>query len=209
MKALLLIDIQNDFCKGGALEVPDGNAVVPIANALMPLFPVVVATQDWHPADHKSFAANHPGLLRPGQVIRLNGLQQVLWPIHCVQNSMGAELVADLEQNGITKIFYKGTDTEIDSYSGFFDNGKLKSTGLANYLQEKGVTEVYVMGLATDYCVQYTVLDALELGFNTFVIEDGCRGVDLQKGDCQKALETMTNKGAMRLESKKLIRNIV
>lgn len=194
MKALLLIDLQIDFCPNGALEVKEGDQVIPIANALMPHFDLVVATQDWHPADHGSFAANHPWR-KPGQVIDLNGLPQVLWPIHCVQDSYGANFHPKLNQAGITKVFVKGTDPGIDSYSGFFDNGHRKATGLGDYLKEKGVTEVYVMGLATDYCVKFTALDALSLGFQTHLIVDGSRGVNLQEGDVDLAIAEMAEKG--------------
>lgn len=195
MKTLLLIDLQNDFCPGGALAVDEGNLLIPIANALMPKFDLVIATQDWHPATHGSFAANHPWR-RPGQVIDLNGLPQVLWPIHCVQESFGAEFVQSLNTAGIHKVFVKGTDPEIDSYSGFFDNGHRKATGLGDYLKEMGVTEVWVMGIATDYCVKFTVLDALELGFKVNLIEDACRGVNLQAGDVTQAVTDMQSKGA-------------
>lgn len=195
MKTLLLIDLQNDFCPGGALAVDEGNLLIPIANALMPKFDLVIATQDWHPATHGSFAANHPWR-RPGQVIDLNGLPQVLWPIHCVQESFGAEFVQSLNTAGIHKVFVKGTDPEIDSYSGFFDNGHRKATGLGDYLKEMGVSEVWVMGIATDYCVKFTVLDALELGFNVNLIEDACRGVNLQAGDVTQAVTDMQSKGA-------------
>jgi nicotinamidase/pyrazinamidase len=200
MKALLLIDIQNDFCAHGALEVKDGDAVVPIANRLMPLFDVVVATQDWHPADHKSFAANH--LWRKvGQVIDLNGLPQILWPMHCVQNMMGAMFHRSLNTEGVHHVVQKGTDAEIDSYSGFYDNGKRKQTDMDAYLKSKGVTEVYIMGLATDYCVKYTALDAVPLGYKTFLIEDGCRGVDLNEGDVDKAIEEMVENGVEIIHS--------
>lgn len=195
MKALLLIDLQNDFCANGALEVPDGDAVIPIANALMEKFDWVIATQDWHPADHGSFAAMHPWR-NPGAVIDLHGLPQVLWPIHCVQGSFGAELVAGLDQSRLTKVFVKGTDPTIDSYSGFFDNGHRKATGLADYLHAQGIDTLYVVGLATDYCVKHTVLDGLDLGFKIFLVVDGCRGVNLQPGDVEAALATMLEKGA-------------
>lgn len=200
MKALILVDIQNDFCPGGALAVEEGDQVVPIANALMPKFDLVVATQDWHPANHGSFAANHPWR-KPGQVIDLNGLPQVLWPIHCVQESFGAEFVQDLETEAIDKIFVKGTDPEIDSYSGFYDNGHRKATGLGAFLKAQAVEEVYVMGLATDYCVKFTALDALELGFQTKLIIDGCRGVNLEPGDVDKAIKEMEEKGVKLLHS--------
>lgn len=205
MKALLLVDLQNDFCPAGALPVPDGQEVIAIANQLMPQFGLVVATQDWHPPDHKSFAANHPWR-KPGQVIELRGLPQILWPIHCVQNSFGAEFVNELNSEGIHRIFHKGTEPDIDSYSGFFDNGHLKATGLNEYLQSRRVDVLYIMGLATDYCVKFTVLDALQLGFETFLIEDGCRGIDLQPGDVDRAVQQMVAKGA-RLVRSELLKN--
>jgi nicotinamidase/pyrazinamidase len=206
MKALILVDLQNDFCALGALEVKDGNAVVPIANSLMDakLFDLVIATQDWHPANHKSFAANHL-FRKPGQVIDLNGLPQVLWPIHCVQDSFGSEFVDELNADLIDTIFQKGTDVEIDSYSGFFDNGKLKSTGLGAFLKEKEVEEVYVLGLATDYCVKFTALDANDLGFKTYLVEDACRGVDLNEGDVSKALDEMKAQGVCMISSTSLL----
>jgi nicotinamidase/pyrazinamidase len=203
MKALLLVDIQNDFCPGGALEVPEGDQVIPIANRLMDQFELVVATKDWHPANHGSFAANHPWR-RPGQVIELDGLEQILWPIHCVQHSFGSEFARTLETDQIDKIFYKGTAPEIDSYSGFFDNGHRKATGLEAYLKEKGVKELYVLGLAQDYCVKFTVLDALQLGFDTYLITDATRPVELKEGDGERALAEMKEKGANLIPSKAL-----
>lgn len=200
MNVLLLIDLQIDFCSGGALEVKEGNQVVPIANKLMEKFDLVVATQDWHPANHGSFAANHPWR-RPYQVIDLHGLQQVLWPIHCVQNSFGAEFVPQLNTDGIHHIFQKGTDPTIDSYSGFFDNGHRKATGLGDFLKEKEVEAVYIMGLATDFCVKFTALDAIDLGFKTYLILDGCRGVNLNEGDVEKAVEEMKSKGVNIVQS--------
>ena len=203
--ALLLIDLQNDFCPLGALPVEEGDLVIPIANALMPHFDLVVATQDWHPANHGSFAANHPWR-KPGQVIDLHGLPQVLWTIHCVQHSFGAELVQELHQEKITKIFTKGTDPTIDSYSGFFDNGHRKATGMGDWLKEQGVDTVYVMGLATDYCVKFTALDALELGFTTYLIEDASRGVNLSPGDVDKAVEEMAAKGVKLIHFTEIIK---
>ncbi len=193
-KALILVDLQNDFCPLGALAVAEGDQLIPIANKLMEQFDLVVATQDWHPADHGSFAANHPWR-KPGQVIDLHGLSQILWPIHCVQGSFGAEFVKELNTEKITKIFPKGTDPQIDSYSGFFDNGHRKATGMGDYLKAEGVEEVFVMGLATDYCVKFTALDAVELGFQTKLIVDASRGVNLQEGDVDKAIKEMKNKG--------------
>ncbi|WP_020534251.1 bifunctional nicotinamidase/pyrazinamidase [Lewinella cohaerens] len=203
--ALLLIDLQNDFCPLGALPVEEGNLVIPIANALIPHFDTIVATQDWHPANHGSFAANHPWR-KPGQVIDLHGLPQVLWPIHCVQDSFGAEFVQELDQEKITKVFTKGTDPTIDSYSGFFDNGHRKATGMGDWLKEQGIDTVYVMGLATDYCVKFTALDALELGFTTYLIEDASRGVNLSTGDVDNAVAEMSEKGVKVIHSTQILK---
>ncbi|MEO0625871.1 MAG: bifunctional nicotinamidase/pyrazinamidase [Bacteroidota bacterium] len=194
MKALILVDLQYDFLPIGLLPVPDGDAVIAPAVTLMDQFEIVVATQDWHPADHGSFAANHPWR-KPGQVIDLNGLPQVLWPIHCVEGSFGAELVSQLDQDKITKIFQKGTDPGIDSYSGFYDNGHRKSTGLSEWLQEQGVKTVYIMGLAADYCVKFTALDALKEGFETYLITDATRGVNLNPGDTEQAFKEVAEAG--------------
>jgi len=194
MNALILVDIQNDFVPGGALAVREGDLIVPLVNRLQPHFDLVVATQDWHPANHGSFAANHPGG-KPGELIDLHGLRQILWPIHCVQETAGAGFVANLDQSRWDRVFVKGTDPAIDSYSGFFDNGHRRATGLGDYLRAKQVTDVYVAGLATDYCVKFTALDALTLGFRTHLIEDACRGVNLQPGDVAKAVEEMKQAG--------------
>ncbi|HWE97679.1 MAG TPA: bifunctional nicotinamidase/pyrazinamidase [Tepidisphaeraceae bacterium] len=194
MKTLILVDIQNDFVPGGALPVREGDQIVPLVNRLQNRFDLVVATQDWHPADHGSFAANHPGR-KPGEVIDLHGLRQILWPVHCVQNTPGAAFVPGLHIKRISRVFQKGTDPTIDSYSGFFDNGRRKATGLGDYLKEKGATDVYVCGLATDYCVKFTALDARSLGFKTFLIEDASRGVNLKPGDVEAAVEEMARAG--------------
>lgn len=204
MNALILVDLQNDFMPGGALAVAEGHEVVPLANRLMPLFDLVVATQDWHPADHGSFASQHPGR-QIGDLIQLNGLDQVLWPDHCVQETFGAALHADLDPQRITRIFPKGTDTNIDSYSGFFDNGHRQATGLGAYLEAERVSDVYVMGLATDYCVKFTALDAVKLGFTTYLIVDGCRGVELQAGDIDRAIEELHAAGVRRIESQTIL----
>jgi nicotinamidase/pyrazinamidase len=195
MKALIIVDVQNDFLPGGALAVPGGDAIVPVVNRLLPDFPLIVATQDWHPADHGSFAANHPGR-QPFEQIDLHGLPQTLWPVHCVQNTGGACFAPGLETRPIHRIFFKGTDARVDSYSGLFDNGRRNSTGLAEYLHTKGVTDVGVCGLATDYCVKFTALDALREGFRVTLIEDACRGVNLRPGDVEKAVEEMRTAGA-------------
>jgi nicotinamidase/pyrazinamidase len=198
MNALILVDIQNDFCPGGALPVADGDHVVPVVNDAMRRVDLVVATQDWHPANHGSFAANHPGK-KVGEVIDLNGLQQILWPVHCVQNTHGAEFHPKLDASRITIVFPKGTDPAIDSYSGFFDNGHRKSTGLGEWLKQQGVTEVSVLGLATDYCVKFTALDAVQSGFKTTLIRAGCRGVNLKPGDSDAAIDEM-RKAGVRIE---------
>ena len=203
MKALILVDIQNDFLPGGALGVPEGDRVVPVANAIQRAFSLVVATQDWHPRNHGSFAANHPGT-SVGDQILLSGLPQILWPIHCVQNTLGAQFAADLNRQRITKIFRKGTDPAIDSYSGFFDNGHRKATGLGDFLQSAGVTDVYIAGLATDYCVKFTALDARELGLNTFLIEDASRGVNLRPLDVSNAIDQMRRAGVQIIKSDQL-----
>src|SRR6266487_1828526 len=204
MKALILVDIQNDFLPGGALAVPEGDAVIPVANKLQAAFPLVVATQDWHPANHGSFAANHPGR-KVFEQIDLNGLPQTLWPVHCVQGTRGAELAAALNRERIANVIPKGTDAGIDSYSGFFDNGHRRATGLGEWLRAKGVTEVYVCGLATDYCVKFTALDAVTLGFQTHLIEDACRGVNLRPDDVKHALEEMCKAGIDVLRSSELL----
>jgi nicotinamidase/pyrazinamidase len=203
MNALILVDFQNDFMPGGALPVPSGDAVAPVANQLQAHFPIVVATQDWHPPNHCSFAVNHPGH-RPGDLIQLHGLSQILWPEHCVQNTPGAEFASSLSLTRIAQVFQKGVDPDIDSYSGFFDNGHRRATGLEVYLRERNVTDVYVVGLATDYCVKFTALDAIALGFTTFVIEDACRGVDLESGDVSKAIAEMRQAGAQVILSGQL-----
>ena len=204
MNALILVDIQNDFVPGGALAVPEGDAIVPLVNRLQPRFDLVVATQDWHPADHGSFAANCPDR-HPGEVIDLQGLPQILWPAHCVQGTPGADFVPGLNRERWDRVFVKGTDPVIDSYSGFFDNGHRQATGLGEYLREKGVTDVYVVGLATDYCVKFTALDALQLGFRVHLIEDACRGVNLQPGDVDRAIAEMRGAGVTIKHSAELL----
>lgn len=197
--ALILVDLQVDFMPTGMLPVAEGDQVVPMANALMPAYRTVVATQDWHPANHGSFAANHPWR-KPGQVIELHGLSQVLWPIHCVQDTWGSEFVTELNTAAIDKVFRKGTDPTIDSYSGFYDNGHRKSTGMAEWLKDRGIEEVHVLGLAADFCVKFTVLDALKEGFKTTLIREATRGVDLQPGDVERAVTEMREAGALILE---------
>lgn len=195
MKTLVLIDIQNDFLPGGALAVPEGDLIVPVVNRLLPEFDLIVATQDWHPADHGSFAANHPGQAVYSQG-ELNGLPQTFWPVHCVRNTGGALFAPGLETRRIARVFPKGMNPGIDSYSGLFDNGHRASTGMGEWLKAAGASELWVAGLATDYCVKFTVLDALREGFAVHVLSQACRGVDLTPGDCARALEEMRAAGA-------------
>jgi len=204
MNALVIADVQNDFCPGGALAVPEGDQVIPVVNRLQPQFDLVVALQDWHPPDHGSFAANHEGR-EPGDVIELHGLEQILWPVHCVQHTDGAAFHRDLDQARIAQVFRKGTDPRIDSYSGFFDNGHRRATGLGEYLKERRVTDVYVCGLATDYCVKLTALDAVGLRFATYLVEDACRGVNLKPGDVARAIDEMRRQGVEVIESSKIL----
>lgn len=199
MRALIVVDVQNDFLPGGALAVPEGDRVIPFINRVIRDFELIVATQDWHPPGHGSFASSHPGK-RPGDHIELAGLSQILWPDHCVQGTAGAEFATELDNDWIERIFRKGTDPQIDSYSGFHDNGHRKSTGLADYLRQRGATDLYIVGLATDYCVKFTALDALREGFATHVLVDGCRGVGLEPGDVDRALEDVSRAGAWILE---------
>lgn len=200
MKALVLVDIQNDFLPGGALPVPAGGEVIAVANAVQPGFGLVVAGQDWHPPDHASFATSHPGR-KPGDVITLGNTEQALWPPHCVQRTPGADFAPGLDIRRVSQVFQQGIDRGIDSYSAFFDNNRARSTGLADYLRERMVTDVFVMGLATDYCVRYTALDAVRLGFKTTVIEDGCRGVEREPGDVARTLKELRQAGVELVRS--------
>ena len=196
MAALVLVDIQNDFLPGGALPVSGGEEIIPVVNRVQPRFSLVVATQDWHPPNHGSFAANHPGAKLYDQ-IELNGLAQTLWPVHCVQDSPGAELAPGLSRERISKVFQKGVDPQIDSYSGFFDNGHRRSTGLDQWLKSKGISEICLCGLATDYCVKFTALDAVQLGFKVHLLPEACRGVNLRANDVEDALNEMRRAGVV------------
>lgn len=195
MKTLLLIDIQNDFLPGGSLAVREGDQIVPVVNALIPKFELIVATQDWHPADHGSFAANHPGR-KPFEEGELDGLPQRFWPVHCVQNTGGALFAPSLDTRRIERVFPKGTNARIDSYSGFFDNGHRSTTGMSDWLRRKGVKELTLVGLATDYCVKFSALDALTLGFGVTVAAGACRGVNVKPDDSARALDEMKAAGA-------------
>ena len=175
---LLVVDIQNDFCPGGALAVPDGDAVVPVVNALAARFAHVVLTQDWHPAEHESFASSHPGAA-PFETIEAAYGAQVLWPDHCVQGTPGAAFHADLSIPRAELVLRKGFRREIDSYSAFFENDRATPTGLAGYLRERGLGRVVIAGLALDFCVRWSAEDAAALGFATVVVEDACRAIDM------------------------------
>lgn len=177
MKALILVDVQNDFLPGGALAVAHGDQIIPIIEAIQSQYDLVVATQDWHPITHKSFASQHEGHTVFDQ-IELNGLAQTLWPDHCVQGSAGAELSNSFDQRLIEAVFRKGMDPEIDSYSGFFDNGRRKNTGLHGYLQDRNIEEIHIAGLAADFCVYFTAMDALELGYRTAIVTKATKPID-------------------------------
>ncbi len=202
MKTLVIIDVQIDFIPGGALSVPGGNEIIPILNKIQHKFDLVIATQDWHPEDHASFAANHQGK-KEFEVIKLHGNEQVLWPVHCVQGTRGAEFHEKLETARIEAIFRKGVNSKIDSYSGFYDNAHLKSTGLAGYLREKGAGDLYFGGLAADYCVYFSILDALAEGFNAILIEDATRFID--QAGFKKAKQTILERGGKIIKSNDLL----
>ncbi|KQN52056.1 nicotinamidase [Serratia sp. Leaf50] len=196
--ALLLIDLQNDFCHGGALAVAEGDETINIANLAIAACRhaniTVVASQDWHPADHRSFAVNSQA--EAWTLGELDGLPQVWWPVHCVQGQHGADFHPDLNTAALDYIVYKGQDSAIDSYSAFYDNGKRTATLLHDWLQQAQIEHVIVMGLATDYCVKFSVLDALELGYQVTLLGDGCRGVNLEPGDSKRAIDEMQQAGA-------------
>ena len=196
MKAFIVVDLQNDFLPGGSLAVSTGHTIIPPINQLLQLpFEIIVASKDWHPKDHISFASQHGK--KVGEHLYSSQIGQILWPEHCIQNSFGADFSDDLEKQNIQKIFYKGTTRNVDSYSAFFDNAHLKSTGLYEYLKEKNVDEVFIAGLTTEYCVKYSALDALNLGFKTHVIIDACKAINLNPDDENKALEGMSKAGVI------------
>lgn len=203
MHALLIVDVQNDFCPGGALEVPNGDQVVPVINRLSKHFDHVIQTQDWHPKGHSSFASSHPDK-DPFSVIDMPYGEQVLWPDHCVQGSEGAEFHSDLVTTRTQLIIRKGFRKEIDSYSAFYENDNQTTTGLAGYLRERGIDTLYVCGLATDFCVKWSVLDGLKEGFDVTVIEDAVKGIDME-GSVAAAWEEMEEAGAERVTSDDLL----
>lgn len=192
-EALIVIDVQNDFCPGGALAVAEGDAIIPVINAMLPAYPVRVFTQDWHPAGHSSFATSHPGKA-PFETIAMPYGSQVLWPEHCVQGSHGADFHAELVTNPADLIIRKGFRPEIDSYSAFFENDQTTPTGLAGYLRTRGVEKLTLVGLATDFCVAYSAIDGAKLGFQVSVAEQACRAIDLD-GSLAKARADMLAAG--------------
>lgn len=199
--ALLLLDLQNDFCAGGPLAVPDADAIIPLANQLQKHFELVVAANDWHPHDHISFAANHPGY-EVGDVLELDNTHQILWKTHGVQHTQGAAFHPGLETLQIKKVFFKGCERDIDSYSAFYDAANLRCTGLGDYLARHGIREVYILGVATEYCVKYSCFDALRLGFKVYVIQDACRGV--REDDVKVALRAMKKEGGQIVRSRSI-----
>lgn len=205
MTALLFVDIQNDFMPGGALAVKNGDQILPVVNKLLELpFDKIIATRDWHPEGHGSFASTHQ--LPEGSLIELDGIPQILWPKHCVQNTWGAEFHKGWDSKQVDAVFEKGVDPIIDSYSTFFDNEKRRSTGLEDYLRKNQIHTLYIAGLATDYCVKFSVLDACHLNFNVYVVVDGCRGIDLLAQDSENAFREMEQAGAHLITSDKITR---
>jgi nicotinamidase/pyrazinamidase len=202
MKALLIVDVQNDFCPGGALEVPEGDTIIPVINSLIDSFDVIIQTQDWHPAGHLSFASSHDGK-NPLDTIELDYGTQVLWPDHCVQGSKGAEFHPYLNTKKTQVVIRKGFRKEIDSYSTFFENDQKTTTGLTGYLKARGITDLYVTGLATDFCVKWSVLDGIDEGFTMHIVEDAVRGIDLN-GSLEAAWNEMREKGVHVVSSSEI-----
>jgi nicotinamidase/pyrazinamidase len=203
-RALLVVDVQNDYCPRGAVAVRNADTIVPVVNRLMSRVDHVAATQDWHPPDHGCFVTSHPGR-SVHDVIDLNGVPQLLWPPHCVRGTLGAELHPALELSRIERVFKKGMDPNVDSYSGFRDNGGRHTTGLLVWLAKRRVREVWVCGLATEYCVRHTALDAASLGFRTAVVEDACCGLEVQPGDVQRTLAELAQAGVRIVAAKELV----
>jgi len=203
-EALIIVDVQNDFLPGGALDVQNGNQIIPIINQLQIEFKFIVSTQDFHPLNHGSFVTNHPGK-KIGEFVTLGGLSQILWPEHCVQGTFGSEFHQDLDQNKWNAVFQKGKNPKVDSYSGFFDNDRKGSTGLGDYLKQQGIKKVYVTGLALDYCVKFTALDSHSLGFKTYLIADASRAVNIGPMDGDFAIEEMSKSGIKIISSQEIL----
>ena len=201
MKTLIIIDMQNDFIPGGALEVPEGDKIIPVINGLLKKFEMVIATQDWHPENHMSFASNHQGK-KTFDTIEWHGMEQILWPDHCVQKTKGAEFHPYLDTQKTEAFFRKGMDKDIDSYSGFYDNGHEKNTGLAGYLRERNANDLYFCGLAADVCVNFSIQDAIKEGFSTTLIEDATRPID--PDEFEKIKKELTGKGCKIISAKEI-----
>jgi nicotinamidase/pyrazinamidase len=199
-RVLLVVDVQNDFCPGGNLAVPEGDRVVEVINTLMSRFYAVAATQDWHPEGHVSFASSHTGK-KAFDVIELGGRRQVLWPDHCVVGSSGAEFHPDLNTDPFRAVFRKGSDPNLDSYSAFFENDRKTPTGVEDYLKGIGLTEVYLTGLAMDVCVYFSAMDAVHSGFKTYLVEDACRGIDSPAGSLTERIDGMKAAGVRIVRS--------
>ncbi|MCH7408417.1 bifunctional nicotinamidase/pyrazinamidase [Belliella sp. DSM 111904] len=204
MKGLIIVDVQNDFLPGGTLAVKEGDQIIPIINQLQEKFDFIVATQDWHPENHGSFATNHENK-KPGEFVSLDGIQQILWPVHCVQNTFGASFHKDLNQEKWKAVFQKGMNPKVDSYSGFFDNNKKGDTGLSKFLKDNGIEEIFICGLAEDYCVKFTVLDGLSEGFEVHLILDATKAVNIHPDDFVKAMIEMENAGAVITHSEEIL----
>jgi nicotinamidase/pyrazinamidase len=201
--ALLIVDVQNDFLPGGALAVSEGDEIIPVINTIQEKFDFIVATQDFHPADHKSFAANHKDG-EVGQLIEWQGNLQILWPVHCVQQTHGTEFHSGLDQNKWKAVIRKGTNPDFDSYSGFFDNSYQIDTGLTELLKSNGIDRVFICGLALDYCVKFTALDSNELEFDTYLFTDATRAVNMSPEDGKDALSDLEDAGVKLITSKEL-----
>ncbi len=200
MRALVIVDMQNDFMPSGALGIPRADQIIPTINQLSKRFSLVVASMDWHPKNHVSFALAHPGK-NVGDTVMVGSYPQVLWPVHCIQDTFGSAITSKLDVENIQAFFHKGTDPLVDSYSTFFDNERKRSTGLENYLREKKVTEIFFVGIATEYCVLYSSFDAIDLGFGVYVVKDACMAINLDANDESKALHAMAAKGAKIISS--------
>jgi nicotinamidase/pyrazinamidase len=203
-RALLVVDLQNDFCEEGALAVPGGGEIVGIVNALMPRFDRVVLSQDWHPKGHLSFASSWPGK-KTYETVEAEGIPQILWPDHCIQGSPGAAFHPELDTARASIILRKGFRPRLDSYSCFFENDRTTPTGLDGALRSIGITSLYIAGLATDFCVLYTVLDAVRLGYSIHIVEDAVRGVDFPPGSVARAFAAMRRAGASTVASEALL----
>ncbi len=203
--ALIIVDVQQDFCPGGALAVQDGDQVVPVINRLAPRFAFVVATKDWHPEGHVSFAPVYPGKQPFDNVELADGTSQILWPEHCVQASPGAEFHPQLDLRPVNVILHKGVRPQLDSYSAFFENDKKTSTGLVHLLRGHGFDTLFICGLATDVCVYFTAADALKLDFSVYLVEDACRGVNVPEGSIDSALSDLRGSGCNVIQSSELL----